>query len=210
MASDAKKIEKKMRILNTAFSLFRQNSVSSTAIDDIVKSAGIARGTFYLYFRDKSDLLEQVILYKSTEAMKAILKETFLQTENKNLSFPDTAKLFINLYIDFLNKNKDVLMILDKNLSSCLKDMPNFYDTEIQELYGEVIKRMTDFGYTEDMAHKTIFLIVEMTGSACSDAIIHAQPYTIEEIRDTITDSALCLLKHNAKISRGDQSETLK
>lgn len=70
-----KKLEKKMKIIETAFSLFQQNTVSATAIDDVVKSAGIARGTFYLYFKDKSDLLEQIIMYKSTECMRIMLRD---------------------------------------------------------------------------------------------------------------------------------------
>ena len=47
-AENKKKLEKRIKILETAFSLFKQKSVGSTAIDDVVKATGIARGTFYL------------------------------------------------------------------------------------------------------------------------------------------------------------------
>ena len=80
-----RKNEKKMAILNSAFSLFRQNSVSATAIDDIVQACGIARGTFYLYFKDKSDLLEQLVMIKSSECMRNIL-EPFLNDDEAFVS----------------------------------------------------------------------------------------------------------------------------
>ena len=70
-----KKMEKRMKILESAFSLFLEKSVAATAVDDIVKASGIARGTFYLYFKDKSDLLEQIIMYKSMESIKRLLAE---------------------------------------------------------------------------------------------------------------------------------------
>ena len=38
-------------LLNTAFSLFTTKGVSKTSISDIVNNAGVAKGTFYLYFQ---------------------------------------------------------------------------------------------------------------------------------------------------------------
>ena len=43
----------------------------ATAIDEVVKKAGVAKGTFYLYFHDKYDLLDQIVLYKSTVLVRA-------------------------------------------------------------------------------------------------------------------------------------------
>ena len=135
MATSGKKLEKKMKIIDTAFSLFREHSVNATAVDDIVKAAGIARGTFYLYFKDKSDLLEQIILYKSTEYMKTVLKSTLSDTQPENGDFYERVQVFLNCYIDFLIENKEILPVMSKNLSSCIKHLPEFYDSEIAEMY---------------------------------------------------------------------------
>ena len=102
MASYTKKMEKKIKIIDTAFSLFREHSINETAIDDIVKAAGIARGTFYLYFKDKSDLLEQIILYKSTEYMKTVLQDTVNSLLQKKTDLIDGVRIFLNCFIDFL------------------------------------------------------------------------------------------------------------
>ena len=53
-ALQEKKLEKKRKILENAYQLFKSKNIYNTAIDDIVKASGIARGTFYLYFKDKS------------------------------------------------------------------------------------------------------------------------------------------------------------
>ncbi len=210
MSSDSKKIEKKMKILDTAFSLFRESSVSATAIDDIVKAAGIARGTFYLYFKDKSDLLEQIILYKSTEYMKEILRNTFSEERAENTDFYELIKEFLNCFIDFLIKNKEILPVMSKNISSCLKIIPDFYDAEILAIYERLIGHMIEMGYTAESAHITTYIVIDMTGSVCSDAILHSKPCPIEQIRNTVVESALALIKNNASIMRGEGFETLE
>lgn len=209
MSSVTKKLEKKMKIIDTAFSLFRQYSVNETAIDDIVKAAGIARGTFYLYFKDKSDLLEQIILYKSTEYMKTVLKNTLTETQNSDLNFYERVKLFLNCFIDFLIENKEVLPVMQKNISSCIKNIPEFFSSEISDLYNSLIQKMVELGYTPEDAHITAFIVIDMTGSVCSDAILHQKPFPIEKIRNTVIESAISIIKNNATLSRGDNSETL-
>ena len=48
-------------ILTAAKTLFDRRGYRDTTIDDITRRAEIAHGTFYLYFRDKSQLLEQLL-----------------------------------------------------------------------------------------------------------------------------------------------------
>jgi AcrR family transcriptional regulator len=52
-----------MQILTAAREVFAKRGYHQTTIDDIVLSAGLARGTFYLYFEDKravfSDLIDR-------------------------------------------------------------------------------------------------------------------------------------------------------
>lgn len=209
MSSVTKKLEKKMKIIDTAFSLFRQYSVNETAIDDIVKAAGIARGTFYLYFKDKSDLLEQIILYKSTDYMKTVLQNAFSESEMTDMDFYEKVRFFLNCFIDFLIENKEVLPVMQKNISSCIKNIPEFFDSEISELYNSLISQMVELGYTPENAHITAFIVIDMTGSVCSDAILHYKPYPIEKIRNFVIESAVSIIKNNATLSRGDNSETL-
>lgn len=208
MASYTKKMEKKIKIIDTAFSLFREHSINETAIDDIVKAAGIARGTFYLYFKDKSDLLEQIIMYKSTEYMKTVLQDTISSLLLQKTDITESVRIFLNCFIDFLIENREILPVMQKNISSCIKNLPEFFDSDIAKMYSDAIEIMCSYGYTPETAHTTIFIIVDMTGSVCSDSIMQQKPYPIEQIREIIIESAISILKNNASLTRGDQSET--
>ena len=50
--NEIKKKLKEDALLNTAFELFTSQGLTKTTINDIVNKAGVAKGTFYLYFTD--------------------------------------------------------------------------------------------------------------------------------------------------------------
>lgn len=47
-------------LLASAARLFREKGVRAVSVDDIVQGAGVAKGTFYLYFKIKDDLLAKL------------------------------------------------------------------------------------------------------------------------------------------------------
>ena len=61
------KKKKKDALFNTAFELFTTKGLTKTTISDIVDQAGVAKGTFYLYFKDKYDMQDFLIWLKDQE-----------------------------------------------------------------------------------------------------------------------------------------------
>jgi len=55
------KTERRLQILVAARDVFAKRGYHQTTIDDIVLSAGVARGTFYLYFEDKRAVFVDLI-----------------------------------------------------------------------------------------------------------------------------------------------------
>lgn len=66
--------EKRNRILQAAKEEFSQVAFSEASINKIVKNAGISRGSFYMYFHDKYDLL-RVLLEDITLQLRNCLFE---------------------------------------------------------------------------------------------------------------------------------------
>ncbi|HEY8945895.1 MAG TPA: TetR/AcrR family transcriptional regulator [Polyangiaceae bacterium] len=69
------KLERREQILSVARDVFARRGYHQTTIDDIVAQAGVARGTFYLYFEDKravfSELVDRFAL-RLTQAIRRI------------------------------------------------------------------------------------------------------------------------------------------
>jgi AcrR family transcriptional regulator len=51
---------RKATLVDAAFRVFMDKGVAASSVDDIVEAAGVAKGTFYLYFRTKDDAVNAV------------------------------------------------------------------------------------------------------------------------------------------------------
>ena len=68
------KKQKKRKILEKAFELFRKNGYMDTKVEDITKALGISKGSFYTYFKTKEELLCEVLESKKNLKWKNIRK----------------------------------------------------------------------------------------------------------------------------------------
>lgn len=71
-------MNKKENIVQAAVQVFREKGIEKTKISDIVKVAGIAQGTFYLYFPSKLALMPaiaEVMVEKTMDIVKETVKE---------------------------------------------------------------------------------------------------------------------------------------
>jgi len=73
-------------IIKAGIKLFSKYWIKRTSVDQIVEDASIAKGTFYLYFKNKEELYEKIILDKFASWEKCL---------NKALSNIDGIKLKI-------------------------------------------------------------------------------------------------------------------
>lgn len=79
---------------------FRERGYRGTSVDDIVEAAGVARGTFYKYFRDKQDLLVAVAA-EIYEAVKAFADRI---ARLDPLTDMPALRQWLATYIDFYDR----------------------------------------------------------------------------------------------------------
>ena len=97
--------ERRNEILDAAEKLFAEKSYMKTTINDILQEVGIAKGTFYYYFKSKEEVMDAVVLRyidMGTEAIKAIV-------DDKSLTAPE--KFVILLTKDVTNSENKEEMI---------------------------------------------------------------------------------------------------
>ena len=80
------KTERRQQILDRARDVFAKHGYHAAKIDDIVAAAGVARGTFYLYFEDKRAIFEEIVDKTFGRLGMAIVR---VDTENPNRSVGD-------------------------------------------------------------------------------------------------------------------------
>jgi AcrR family transcriptional regulator len=66
------KEETRQRVFDAALEIFRRDGVAEAKIDDVVKLAGVSRGTFYFHYPTKDDVLAEVLAQAERAAAEAI------------------------------------------------------------------------------------------------------------------------------------------
>lgn len=83
-------------LLQTAASLFKKNGLRDTSIDEVMAGAGLTRGSFYSYFKNKTDLAIRALRWSINKSHLAV-EETL--KEHSNNSAPDELQVFLNHYL---------------------------------------------------------------------------------------------------------------
>jgi AcrR family transcriptional regulator len=76
-------VERRRRqIIEAAYEVFSRKGYSAAGIADIAEELGIGHGTFYRYFKNKRDILDQVVDYGVERIMDALTLETAEPAKN--------------------------------------------------------------------------------------------------------------------------------
>ena len=61
LRAQSRREARRRQLLETALTVFAERGYHATAVSDLVRAAGVARGTFYLYFPSKHALFEDLL-----------------------------------------------------------------------------------------------------------------------------------------------------
>lgn len=99
------KKQKKRKILEKAFELFRKNGYTDTKVEDITRKLGISKGSFYTYFKTKEELLCEVLESVKKSEMKKYSKLEI--DENPRKTLENFIKERFKSFLELLN-NVDI------------------------------------------------------------------------------------------------------
>lgn len=179
---DIKKQQKRESLLNTAFELFTTKGLHSTSISDIVEKAGVAKGTFYLYFKDKYDINQKLIAHKSAQLFDRAMENLNNHPEIEDLS--DKIIFLINDILDSLSDNKTLLYFIAKDLGlgfyRSAINTDNFDESPFHAVYQELLSKHGDSIKDPEIM---IYMIIELVGSSCYTAILYEEPMSMQKLK---------------------------
>ena len=153
MARIIDKDEKRSSIALSAIKLFCEKGIQQTSITEIAKSAEVAKGTIYLYFKNKEEIVFTIW---------DILSEQHHEFFQKNITENMSAKEKILEYLNFNEFKEDVdkeqvLKLFQHFVSSMLIDETQLYT----EYFESFFQRDYDFiySYLNEGVEKAEFII---------------------------------------------------
>lgn len=166
--------------METAFHLFTRKGFAKTTISDIVQQAGLAKGTFYLYFKDKYDLRDKLIVYKANQ----LFDDAHRAIEKADVnSFEDELLFTTDYIIDRFQKNHFFMEFIAKNLSwgifkSVFANGSHSFSSRFYDHYMTALKKYNIDCPTPELL---LFTIIELIGSTSYNCIHNSQPVSMEE-----------------------------
>ena len=192
MAIIVDKVQKRKDIALTCKELFVQNGIKDITISQIAMIAGVGKGTLYDYFKNKEDIIFEIV---------NILIQEHNELKTKKMLNATSTKEKIKIFFDFFyNKEEVDLRELYKELISITLSEPNsemieFHsrcDIEYHRWFNEIFEEGIQKGEIIEGSKKLLnglFAFGEgMFISSCVTNTIDDLQYEIDNFIDTIFD----------------------
>lgn len=131
--SEDKREIRRRDIMKATLRVFSEKGYTPMVLDDVAREAGIAKGTLYLYFKDKEDLFHSTIMSVIEDYAEMLERE--LRDDMPPL---EVLELTARSFISYFGKNRDFfnihLTVITYNL------MSNY-----SRLFGDLMNRHREF-----------------------------------------------------------------
>jgi len=106
-----RKEENRQKILDAAKEVFLEKGYHSASIADIIRQTDLARGTFYLYFRDKQEIFDSLIsdLFFS---ISANIYNVEIEKASDIHEIVDELKKLLNTLLKSLEEHRELVKII--------------------------------------------------------------------------------------------------
>lgn len=189
------KQQKLNALFTSAYDLFLSQGIAKTSILDIVQNAGVAKGTFYLYFKDKYDIRDRLIAKTAGKLFLAAHKE--LEKADVPL-FEDKIIFIVDYVIGKLENNKPILRFISKNLSwgvfrQAITKTEDNTELSSMDYFLQLIRENTSVQLRNPEI--MIFLIAELASASCYSTILENEPVSFEELKPELYEAIRAIIR---------------
>lgn len=193
---DDKKKQKKAALLSAAYQLFVVKGIDNTSISEIVQVAKMAKGTFYLYFKDKYEVRDSLIASQANMIFERASRQLdSILSEKACNSVEDGIIFLIDTVIDQLNDSPNLLRFISKNLSWGVFSKLQIEDLDnrnCMDIFDALLSKSNKKYRQKELM---IFMIVELVNATCYNVILKHVPVELDELKPDLYDSIRNILR---------------
>lgn len=174
--------EKKQRLEASALRLFLEQGVNETSVNDIVKDAKLAKGTFYVYFKDKGELIHKMLTKMNLSLIETLISQA---KDDVNAGIDSWPCAFVRRFIQYFNEKPHLLKLLHHSM---------LLDDRASLILPILEQKVTDFDpfiqsfqrsdETKEAAGIRFLLTMEICAAVCFNALFYHQPDSLENITE--------------------------
>lgn len=186
---------KKLNITLSAIKVFQEKGVEHATVSDIVKGAGIAQGTFYLYFPSKLAVMPSI-----AEVMVEEILEKFNSNVDLTKDFHKQLHQFIEMIFDLTEEYRDIFALIYAGMAS--SDYLDSWE-EIYENYYIAVAKLLKNAQDNQVIRQSIdpkqyaVLLIGLIESAADQSYLYDKQnnLAIEAKKKDVFDFALAALR---------------
>ena len=182
-----KKAMKRQRLLDAAYDLFQTKGAESTTIDEIARQAQVAKGTFYLYFRDKKAILDALVFDICHKVFRDACENVLASHRTDSLT--ENIIQVVDYIIDYFKRDPLTLSVLCRNFGwrPILEvELGKSDDPLLQHLQVAIRSNPAMAHRSEAEVINLIYVLMEMVGSVCYASIIEHAPDNIDNMKPVL------------------------
>lgn len=189
--AERKRRERRAKVLQAACRVFSEKGYHASSIADIIESADIARGTFYLYFESKRAIFDELL-----DSLLTHLSEKVRPVDVSLGALPPRQQLhaIVRHVLSTLVDNRDLTRILLREAVGIDDD----FDLKLKDFYGrvlEMIESALETGQAIRLVRQcdrrlTAYCILGSVKELADHVLVHAAPGNALDL-DLVTETAL-------------------
>lgn len=188
------KKQKMDRLVNAASRLFTESGVTSVSVEEIAREAGVAKGTFYLYFHDKEQLRDLIISREAARLFEAA--DRHLEAHPQP-TFEEAVVFMINDVLAQLEAKAALLKFIRRSLTFAVfhENISGLMDEEQFQLYPRFLDLAAGYGWKLAHPYRTLFLVVELASGTCYSCLIDDKPCSMQEMKPMLFQAIRAILQ---------------
>ena len=184
---DEEPSEKKQQIIDKAIEFFSKNGIADTKIEDITNAIGIGKGTLYLYFKGKKDLLLHCIERLTTSVVPKDVWFDIRGETNYKLRFEKRLIAFLKAYPTFCG----ILNLVNQSIESSDPDLAKKAGDAYRLLAGPLMKDLrwaVTHGWARKIDEEVIGFVMLAAGEGLGNMLKMNSNYTVEKVAEIAWD----------------------
>ena len=141
---ELKKEQRRRAIIRASLRVFSRKGYETTALDEVAREARLAKGTLYLYFKDKEDLYFHVML-SLLERLEAFVGEQISDSQNPLDKLAAVARAQIGFFADNPNYFRLFTVAFNPEMATIHKKLLGPFFEKRQRL-GEYLHGLVEEG----------------------------------------------------------------
>lgn len=189
------KSAKRRGLIKAARALFLQDGLRDATVDAIARRAGIAKGTFYLYFNDKYELMEQVALEFALELLDEA--QEYAQREDSLL---DGIERAIDYLLERFARRPRLMRLMECDFPWQLlrRQMDLDPNNPARRLLNACCAAPEMARIPREEVYRRLVLAAQLAGAAARGALLSGQPAPLDQLKPLIFDCVRKILSQAA------------